>query len=163
MVNIRAHMLSALYVVILSACGGGEVESMLSPDQQFAVDELLREHIHAELVQPSECTSTLLKRYQSENPNYNPYYAEADFNGDGSLDFVIATKTAGAYELWLFMGSAVDYRKPQNFVTMTWLHEGGLIVRGRNLFAGKFYSEDGTTYAWDSQAGRFAVYSPEMP
>ncbi len=135
---------------------------MLSPAQRFAVDELLREQTNAELVQPSECTSTLLERYQSEHPNYTPYFAVADFNGDGSEDFVIATKNAGAYDLWLFLGSAIEYRRPQNFATVTWLHEGGLIVQGHNLFVGMLYGDDGTTYAWDSQAGRFAVNTPEM-
>ncbi|MEX2116477.1 MAG: hypothetical protein WEB37_06305 [Bacteroidota bacterium] len=163
MMSIRIPMLSALYVVIFSACGGGAVESMLSPAQRFAVEDLLREHKNAELVQPTECTNSLLARYQSEHPNYSPYYAEADFNGDGSLDFVIATKVAGAYDLWLFLGSVTEYRRPENFLTLTWLNEGGLIVQGRNLFVGKFYSDDGTTFAWDSMAGRFALYSPEMP
>ncbi len=150
-------------LLLFAACSGESVEGMLTTAQRYAVGDLLREYTRAELVQSSECTSSLLKRYQSENPNYSPYYAEADFNGDGSLDFVIATKMAGAYDLWLFLGTGVDYRRPENFSTMTWLNEGGFIVRGRHLFVGTFYGDDGTTFAWDGQAGRFAPYSLEIP
>ncbi|MEX1140658.1 MAG: hypothetical protein WEF53_15065 [Bacteroidota bacterium] len=150
-------------LLFLASCSDGSVESILNPAQRFAVEDLLREHKNAELVQPDECTSPQLEKYQSENPGYTPYYAEADFNGDGYLDFVIATKVAGAYDLWFFLGSVTEYRRPENFSTMTWLHEGGFIVRGRHLFVGTFYGDDGTTFAWDSQAGRFATYSPETP
>lgn len=151
-----------LCIILFAACGGGAVESMLSPAQRFAVDELLREQTKAELVQPDECTSTLLERYQSEHANYTPYYAEADFNADGLPDFVIATRNAGAYDLWLFVGSPADYRRPQNFATVTWLNEAGFIVQGRNLYVGTFYGEDGITFSWDSQVGRFAIHAPEQ-
>lgn len=150
-----------LLFLFLSSCSGGSIQGILTPAQRFAVDELLRDRLNTELVQPSDCISPMLGKYKIDNPNYTPYFAEADFNGDGSPDFVVATKSAGAYDLWLFLGSAVDYRSPQNFATITWLHEGGFIVRGRMLFVGGFYNDDGTTYAWDNQAGRFSVYTEE--
>lgn len=161
MMTIRNAPLVAMLIGVLAGCGGGAVESMLSPAQRFAVEELLRDRQSAELVQPSDCISPQLEQYRIDNPNYTPYFVEADFNGDGNPDFVIATKTAGAYDLWLFLGSAIDYRRPENFATITWLHEGGFIVRGRMLFVGGFYNDDGTTFAWDNQSGRFSVYTEE--
>lgn len=159
--KIRNSVLAAVSIAILAGCSGGAVESMLSPAQRFAVEELLRDRQNIELVQPSDCTSPDLEKFRIDNPNYTPYFAEADFNVDGSPDFVVATKSAGAYDLWLFLGSAIDYRRPQNFATITWLHEGGFIVRGRMLYVGGFYTDDGTTFAWDNQAGRFSVYTEE--
>ncbi len=150
-----------LFALFFSSCSGGFVEGLLNPAQRSAVDELLRDRQNTELVQPSDCTNPDLEKFKIDNPNYTPYFAEADFNGDGHADFVIATKSAGAYDLWLFLGSAIDYRRPRNFATITWLHDGGFIVRGRMLYVGGFYNDDGTTFAWDGKADRFSVYTEE--
>lgn len=150
-----------IITVLLIGCSGGATESWLTPEQRLAVSDLLRENDKAELVDASECESPDLDRYRSEHANYHPYYAVSDFNGDGSEDFVIATKTAGAYDLWFFSGSGGSYRKPQNFGTVAWLNEGGFVIQGKYLFVGKFYSDDGTLYTWDAQAGRFGVSSDD--
>ena len=150
-------------ILVLAACGGTSIQSVFSPTQRAAVDDFLREHPKAELVQTSDCTSPDLDKFVSENPNYRPYYAEGDFTGDGSFDFVIATKSAGAYDLWLFPGAGADYKAPQNFATLTWLHEGGFIVRGRNLYVGTLYGDTGNFYSWEASINRFAIISNDQP
>ena len=150
-------------LLLMAACGSPSVESVFSPAQRVAVDDFLREHPKAEIVQTSDCTSPLLDKFAVENPNYRPYYAEGDFTADGSFDFVIATRSAGAYDLWLFPGAGVDYRSPQNFATLTGLHEGGFIVRGRDLYVGTLDGETGNIYSWNPSAHRFAIISNDQP
>jgi len=150
-------------LTMFAACGGPSIESTLTPAQRQAVNDLLSEQPNAAVMQPSDCVSPDLAKFQSENPDYQPYFAEGDFTRDGSFDFVIATKSAGAYDLWLFPGSGAGYGIPINFAKVTWLHEGGFITRNGNLYVGSFYGEDGNYYSWNNAVNRFGIVTAETP
>lgn len=143
--------------ILFSGCSGDSVEDRLSPDQRLALKDLLRERPRASLVEISDCTSPLLDSLRSVHPSYLPYYAEADFNGDGSADFVIATFSAGAYDLWLFAGSGLGYHTPQNFGTTASLAEGGFLVEGNRLYVGTLDGRNGRTYVWNPDVRRMVV------
>jgi len=144
-------------IVFLAACSGGSIENRLTQVQRDALHDFLSDHPKAELLETSDCTSPLLGPYRATHSTYLPYFAEADFNGDGVLDFVIATSTAGAYDLWLFLGASSDYRAPRSFATLSSLSDWGLIVKGNRLFVGALDESEGRTYVWNPQAGRLVV------
>ncbi|GJQ20515.1 MAG: hypothetical protein HBSIN02_08700 [Bacteroidia bacterium] len=144
-------------MVLLVGCSGGSIESRLTPVQRDALHDFLADHSKAEILETSDCTSPLLDQYLATHSLYLPYYAEADFNGDGNLDFVIATSTAGAYDLWLFLGTGAGYRTPQSFATFSSLPKWGMIVKGNRLFVGALDESEGRTYAWNAQADRLVV------
>lgn len=144
-------------ILLLAGCSGGSIENRLTAVQHNALHDFLVGHPKAELLETSDCTSPLLDRYRATHSTYLPYYAEADFDGDGSLDFVIATSTAGAYDLWLFLGAGAGYRRPRGFATLSSLPAWGFIVKGNRLFVGTLDESEGRTYVWNPQAGRLVV------
>lgn len=143
--------------VLVGGCSGDSIEDRLSPDQRLALKDLLREQPRAELAEISHCTSPLLDSLRAVRPSYLPYYAESDFNGDGSPDFVIATFRAGAYDLWLFAGSGLGYHTPQNFATTASLAEGGFLVEGDRLYVGTLDGRNGRRYVWNRDVRRMVV------
>lgn len=144
-------------MVLLVGCSGGSIESRLTPVQRDALHDFLSDHPKAELLETSDCRSPHLEQYRAAHSSYVPYYAGADFNNDGSSDFVIATSTAGAYDLWLFLGTGGGYRTPLNFATISSLPKWGLITRGNKLFVGALDESEGRTYVWSPEAGRLVV------
>jgi hypothetical protein len=76
-----------------------------------------------------------------------PYYAVADFNGDGREDFAVAfvndTARARRFAIAIFNGPFARGRQVANFYRAgVDLSDGGLIVSGNRSLAGTFQSDN---------------------
>lgn len=139
----------------------------MSQPQAEAVQALLDEESGRRVLTASDNQSPRLADQQEREPGYEPYFAEGDFDGNDTEDFIVAVQEGEAYDLYLFRASEDGYRPASWFVGMEWLPEAGLFVEeadrrsGDMIGVGSFFSDDMIWFAWDEDAQELTMLHSE--
>ncbi len=104
------------------------------------------------LVVASDNTDPYLDDWKQEfDKTYEPYFLQADFDGDGRQDFLIALVKEGLFEVFFFRSSGdKGYAPPERIVQLDRLDRCGFFAKeGRRLQIGGFYGDDLLTFSWN--------------
>ena len=137
----------------------------LSGPEQAAIEALLREHAGQRWVVAADHEGRMLEEHRLAHPEYEPYLARADFDGDGLQDLAVALTDGESYDLYVVPVQAD--RPAAWFAGLTWLQDAALFVRERGgqdqVGVGSFFSDDAIWFGWNAEEGRMDALPSDIP
>lgn len=124
----------------------------LSTAQQDAISLILKDSIGWRTAQTSDNSNPFLKKQQQEQPDYQPYFIEADIDHNGKKDFIITLlrEKDTTFAIFLFRQLDGNYSTPQHIVSSRYLSTSGLFFIDGTLKIGEFYTDNCVIFRWDS-------------
>lgn len=127
----------------------------LEPAQKRALGPYLASREGWRLAVAADHTGQGLAAVKRERPDYQPYLAEGDLDGDGREDFALVITTGrGAFRIVWFRNAGGAYAPPQPVANVGWMDRAGLFVEEGDLVARELEGERTRRYAWNPDRRR---------